>query len=56
MTKPVCSHVLAFKAQIDSCHETRLQISAYKANSSLTELPSQTIPGCIRYIIGVFLL
>ena len=42
MTKPVWSHVLASsafeEAHIVSCHETRLQISACKANSPPTEL------------------
>ena len=64
MTKPVWSHVLALsartlkKAHIVSCQgpepEPRLQISSCKANSSPTELSSQTITYCIMYIIGVF--
>ena len=32
----------------------KLQISACKKNSSPIELYPQTIPDCIRYIIGVF--
>ena len=59
MTKPVWSHILALsawtlkKAHIIICRkpEPRLHISEFKANSSFS---SQTIPDCIRYIIGVF--
>ena len=62
MTKPVWSHVLALSAwtlkklteSVARKPETRLQISACKLNSSQQSFPSQTIPNCIRYIIGVF--
>ena len=62
ITKPVWYHGLTLTAwtwkkdHIVSCRkpEPRLQISACKANFSPTELCLQTIPDCIRYIIGVF--
>ena len=56
MTNPVWSYVLALSAWtskkahmlVVACQESRLQISACKA------IPSQTIPDCIRSVIGVF--
>ena len=62
MTDPVWSHVLALSAwTLKKANKTvarksqpRLQISTCKEIPHQLRFPSQTIPDCTRYIIGVF--